>query len=288
VTRLPEQRAIHRSLSQAKGSARSSGEVASPHRAGHYSGLHPEDQPYQTDDVHDPRRTSRRQEPIPIDEEYEYEIDEGYEEPPRRPSSVRRYAPVQPAYPQAVWRVQYHSTPIPLRASRTQTQEYPPPAPERPPEPEPRRRRPRARPRLHWMVYVGGALCLMLVGWQALTALGQWVQGKEDDMQYGYPRTYQTDAVVGHQDSEAHPSHFIVLNLRGHIFIYELPGGDGTRTRIYTGPVLYAPGSDQTPVTIQFQDTGGKGLPDLILVVGTERFMYHNTGTTFVPPKPNQ
>src|SRR6266487_4661311 len=50
-----------------------------------------------------------------------------------------------------------------------------------------------------------------------------------DIWHYGYPRTYQTDAVVGHGDSLAHPSHFIAINLDGHLEVIELSGGDPKR-----------------------------------------------------------
>ncbi len=32
-----------------------------------------------------------------------------------------------------------------------------------------------------------------------------------------YPRTFQVDAVVGHNDSATNPSHFIAMNLNGRI-----------------------------------------------------------------------
>ena len=39
-----------------------------------------------------------------------------------------------------------------------------------------------------------------------------WGGQLHDNLVYGTPRTYQTDAVVGHGDSKAHPSHFIAIN----------------------------------------------------------------------------
>jgi hypothetical protein len=101
MSRVPEQRAVHRPMPQRNASARPDEEVASPHRAGHYSGLHPEDQPYQTDDVRDPRRALRHSEPIPVDDEYGYEGDQGYDDPPRLPSSVRRYQSMPLASPRS-------------------------------------------------------------------------------------------------------------------------------------------------------------------------------------------
>jgi hypothetical protein len=312
MTNIPEQRAHHRRVFQSPVSARSYEETASPHRAGHYSGLHPEDQPSQSEEIRDARRTVRRPEPVQVDDEFEEEAyeeeeddgtDTGYDDPPRMPSSVRRYGPVQPAYPRSVVRFQYYNSAVPPRASRTQTQDYPPPAPKPSPhsEPEPRTMRPaperrtttpqprrRSGPRLHWLVYVGGAMLLMMIGWMALSEFANWWQTTQDTLHYGYPRTFQVDAVVGHADSAAHPSHFIALNLHGQIRIIEFPGGDVTRAKVYIGPDLMGPGQDLTPVTLSFKDTSGNGKPEMIVTVGTAHYLYRNAGSTFVPPKPSQ
>jgi len=39
--------------------------------------------------------------------------------------------------------------------------------------------------------------------------------------------------VVGHNDSEAHPSHFIAINVDRHVDVIEFPGGDASKARIY-------------------------------------------------------
>jgi hypothetical protein len=281
--RLPVQPGVPRSFPKPNAPASADAEVASPHRAGHYSGLHPEDQPYQSEEIRAQRRaTTRRPEPVPVDDEFEeeedYEIDTGYDDAPRLPTSTRRYAPVQPAAPRTIMRVQHHSA-IPPRASRTQEQQTAEP---RTTEPQQRQR---SGPRFHPLFYVGlGMLLVVGVGVVVLT-VAQWWQVKQQDMQYGRPRTYQTDAVVGHDDSPQHPSHFIVLNLHGHTCIIEFPGGDAAKAKIYIGPILYDQGGDLTPVTIQFQDDG-TGKPDMILHVGNQQFLYRNTGKTFTPPTP--
>ncbi|WP_244421982.1 hypothetical protein [Ktedonobacter racemifer] len=78
-----------------------------------------------------------------------------------------------------------------------------------------------------WPAYVGLAGVLMVGGWLGIGALSQGWQTWQDDVHYGRPRTYQTDAVVGHNhDTSATPSHFIVLNLHGQITVIELPAGD--------------------------------------------------------------
>ncbi len=152
-------------------------------------------------------------------------IDEGLEERPAR-SSARRYRSTMTAEQQ--------TAPIARRRS------------------------------LHWTVLVGLTLLCMLVGFLVFSALATWWQHTEDSLRYGMPRTYQMDAVVGHQDSAAHPSHFIALNLDGHLSVIEMPGGDVSKTVIYAGPVLYGQDADLVAVTLSIGHDG-QGKPELIL-----------------------
>ena len=86
--------------------------------------------------------------------------------------------------------------------------------------------------RFHWLVWVGLALCTMWVGYVILTFVGNWLQARYDDAVYGRPRTYQTDAVVGHSDSPTNPSHYQCLNLNKRIQVIEFPGGDSSKSRV--------------------------------------------------------
>lgn len=92
----------------------------------------------------------------------------------------------------------------------------------------------------------------MLVGCLGINVGIQTFQGWQDDMHYGRPRTYQTDAVVGHNhDSSANPSHFIVLNLHGQIMVIEIAAGDPGKTHLYkTGLNLLGNGQDMTPAQV--------------------------------------
>ncbi len=152
---------------------------------------------------------------------------------------------------------------IPLRASRAgvQTQEQEPPAP---------------RPRVPWLLWAGVAILIMLLGYVAVSVLGSWWQTTQDDWHYGRPRTFQIDAVVGHGDSPAHPSHFIVLNLQGRIEVIEFPGADPTHARLYLGPMLLGKGADLAPVTLSFQDVNGDGRPDMLIHVQDSTFVFLN------------
>ena len=153
-------------------------------------------------------------------------IDEGLDERPAR-SSARRYRSTMTTQEQP---------PVPTRAHRG----------------------------LHWTVLVGLTLLCMLVGFLVFSALATWWQHTEDDLHYGMPRTFQMDAVVWHQDSAAHPSHFIALNLGGHLSVIEMPGGDVSKTVIYAGPVLYGQDADLVAVTLSLAHDG-QGKPELIL-----------------------
>jgi hypothetical protein len=148
------------------------------------------------------------------------------------------------------------------------------------------RSRNRSRMRFHWLVFVGLAMFIMIIGWVAFNALGSWWQVTQNDWLYGRPRTFQTDAVVGHNDSASNPSHFIAINLNRHILIIELPGGDSSKARIYSGPILIGQGQDLTPVTLSFRDTNGDRRPDVIVNVQDSYFVFLNDGSTFRPARP--
>ena len=139
--------------------------------------------------------------------------------------------------------------------------------------------------RFHWTVYVGAAMLIMLAGWIAFSSLSNWWQVTTDDWHYGRPRTFQTDAVVGHNDSAANPSHFIALNLQRHVEIIEMPGGDASKAKIYTGPVLVGQGQDLAVVTLSFKDVNDDGKPDMILNIQDSRFVFINDNGGFRPAR---
>jgi hypothetical protein len=126
-------------------------------------------------------------------------------------------------------------------------------------------------------------MLVMAVLFLALSAFGSWWRIHQDDVTYGRPRTFQTDAVVGHSDSASNPSHFIFLNLNRHVEIIELPAGDATHARIYNGPTLFGDGQDLTPVTAEFRDVNGDGKPDMIVHIQDQRLVFINDGTQFRP-----
>ncbi|HZR39607.1 MAG TPA: hypothetical protein VFB12_05810 [Ktedonobacteraceae bacterium] len=150
---------------------------------------------------------------------------------------------------------------------------------------EPQLRHSRSGPLTHtherefpWVsVLIGMVVMILLV--MALSAIASWWQGYQDDIHFGRPRTYQFDAVVGHEDSSSNPTHFICLNLHGHVEIIEIPGGDASHTRVFNGPTLLGPGQDLTPVTGEIRDIDGK--PDLVVHIQGQQIIFINDGQTF-------
>lgn len=137
---------------------------------------------------------------------------------------------------------------------------------------------------VHWLLYVGlgmlAALALWALGANALT----WGTNEYNNILYGYPRTFQTDAVVGHNDSSRNPSHFVAVNLHGQIIIFELPGGDPSKSQDYVGPDLIGPQDDLLPVTLSFSDVNHDGALDMIVHVSDKDFVFCNN-LTAKPPK---
>ncbi len=218
---------------------------ASRHQVGHFVGMHPEDQPYQT-------RQQRASYGNSFNAADAGEQDEGAFMHPTRMGTSARHLGIAP----------YNYGPPHTMEAQEELQ--------------PRRR-------LHWLARLGIMLTLVLLGWLLLSEAAVWTQHALDTWHYGYPRTYQTDAVVGHGDSLAHPSHFIAINLDGHLEVIELSGGDPKRAHIYVGPTLSGDGRDEIPVTLSFQDVNGDGKPDLVILFNGIEVVYLNTGTTFQP-----
>ncbi len=113
----------------------------------------------------------------------------------------------------------------------------------------------------------------------SFNAMHSWWQVYQDDIHYGNPRTSHLEAVVGHGDSISNPSEFIFTNLHGHIQIIEIPGGDASRIRDFSGPTLFGNGADLAVPTGTLRNDDGHY--DLILHVQDQQIVYVNDGTTF-------
>lgn len=138
--------------------------------------------------------------------------------------------------------------------------------------------------RQHPLLLLGIGMSIALLSWMLLMQAVAWTGARLDDLRYGTPRTYQTDAVVGHHDSPAHPSHFIVENWHAHVIVIEFPGGDPTKAVVYAGPTLFGGGQDETPVTVSFLDAAHNGHPEMILhLQGTQALFTNGSDDQFHP-----
>jgi hypothetical protein len=195
----------------------------------------------------------------------------------RMPSSARRYVSTetQRATPTAVVKVTDHRGQQPAypRASRAQEvrQEEPRPfIPQREP----------GRLQKHWRVYLVSGAILMTIGWFLITLMVNWINVTLDDLHYGRPRTYQTDADVGHGGI----SHFTVENINGQIYIMEIVESDPKKSSLLTGPQLAGGEADLLPVTITFKDVNNDGYPEMIVFVnGQSMETFTNTKDGFKP-----
>jgi hypothetical protein len=243
---------------------------SNPHRVGHQAGLHPEDYPYittgQTPVIRQRYATSGRGN---IEDELE-EGDEFYET--RLPTSARRYnAPQDGQVIRAGNKriIVHYEEPPPVRRRRILKEQH-----EKP------------RSGFHWLFIVGLVLLIGIAGFAILNTLSSLWQQKQDDWTYGFsPRTYQTDAVVGHSDSSTNPSHFFAFNLKGQITVIELPGGDASKARSYQITVI-PDNQGNPPVKVVFQDLNHDGKLDMLVEIGDPgsfvTVMLFNNGTQFV------
>lgn len=144
--------------------------------------------------------------------------------------------------------------------------------------------------KVHWLLPVGIGMIAMLVLWELGSLALAWGLARADDLRYGNPRTYQTNAVVGHGgDSALHPSHFIAINLNRQAIVVEFPAGSQVGALSYVVPYyILGPGGDLTPITLEFRDVTGDGKPDMIIHIHLQAqdqtFVFVNDGTKFRPP----
>ncbi len=248
---MREQRGINTNTFKRRASLPPEEVAASYHRVGTRAGLHPEDTPSITYGNKPPGRTYFTTR-TGLPPGYNHE-DNGYDEPRTRSTVVVRGRP----YTQVeTVRVREADE----RAASLQ------------------------RRHLHPLVYVGVSMLFLSLFIAAYTFIPQLWQRHLDDLTYGYPRTYQTDANVGHGGV----SHFLVLNTHGTIEVVELPPDPTKNTpRLYLITSFANEGADLIPATVSFHDLTGDGRQDMIVTVynGANPTIYqlYNDGTQFKP-----
>ncbi|MBV8694734.1 MAG: hypothetical protein JO183_04505 [Ktedonobacteraceae bacterium] len=217
--------------------------------------------------------------PLPITQHLHQEDD--YPEPPRSGTSIVRL-----------------NNPVPPRTTGSQPSAIPPRRQQRGRDSSSPRLRTttqqhKTERKVHWLLPLGIGMVAMLVLWVTASWLLAWATQRYDDIRYGIPRTYQTDAVVGHGgDSAEHPSHFIALNLNRQAVVIELMAGDPAKSFTYVVPFyIVAQDADLTPITVEFRDVTGNHRKDMIIHIHLhsqdQTFVFVNDGTKFRPPNAN-
>jgi hypothetical protein len=121
----------------------------------------------------------------------------------------------------------------------------------------------------------------LIVAYAFLSLLTGWGKIWIDDMRYGRPRTQQLSGMVGHNEANGQPTHFIAMNLNRRVVVIEMPGGDVGKAQTLQGPYLFGANEDLTPVGLRLHDVNGDAKQDLVVSVKSEEIIYINTGDTF-------
>ena len=140
---------------------------------------------------------------------------------------------------------------------------------------------PPPKKRTHWLLYIGIGMLVMLTIWFSAQMLDTWWIQHQMDSTYGFPRTYQVDAIVYPGDTSNNLSHYIFLNLNGTVEIIEFPHGDSSHARIYKSITILSDSADLVPVTGEFKVVDGK--VEMIVHIQDQRIIYINDGTQFKP-----
>jgi len=123
-------------------------------------------------------------------------------------------------------------------------------------------------------------LCVIALALVA-SNLFTWGQTRIDDLRFGRPRTMQLSGFVGHNDNAGTPTQFIAMNLNRRVVVFEVPGGDVSKTRTLTGPYLFGADEDLTPVRLRLAYVNADREQDLIVSVKNEEIIYINENANF-------
>ena len=249
---------------------------ADPSYSGHKAGIEPEHRPFDSQQL----------------TQGDYELEEDEEYYATRPhSSVRRYQQMPLSTTKGRVNVVEHYHDTPLRSHRTNYKQLQPPHQRERYTDEVETALPNAKQHkrsIHPLLYLGVGMIAMLALVVLVFSGWNWIQITKDDLTYGRPRTFHIDAVVGHNDSVANPSHFIALNLNRHVQVIEIPGQDSTKERTFQITTLFGDGEDLTPVTLSFRDVNGDGKPDMLIHIQEQTLVMINDNGTFRPAKPGE
>ena len=138
---------------------------------------------------------------------------------------------------------------------------------------------PRQRGRAHPLFIVGIAIFCIALGIWGATIVPPAIQNMQNNANYGYPRTQQVSANVGHGGI----SHFIALNNNGTLEVIELPTDPAQGPHLYVLATLSGQGADLSPLIIHFLDANGDGKLDLVAICNGIEYIWYNNGKTFAP-----
>jgi len=208
-------------------------------------------------------------------------------EPPRHNTSAIRLD-IPPGLRNRTTGSHQPTSAIPSRRQQVPTKNVPMRPVPRPAPPTQKKSSEHSRFNVHWLLPVGIAMVILVILWMVGSAALAWGHQRLDDLQYGNPRTYQTDMVVGHNDGPKNPSHFIALNLHSQIIVVEFMGGNPQKAVTYVTPVFIAgANSDLAPVTLEFRDVNGDGKLDMLVHIhlsGQDQVsVFINDGQKFRP-----
>ena len=132
-----------------------------------------------------------------------------------------------------------------------------------------------------WRAAALAYLLLLILGYLLLNPVFAWGQRRLDDLRYGFPRTTQLEAYVGHNEVGGAPTHLVALNLHRQVSVLELPGGDPAQVRVVAGPYLVGGDGEYVVPHLALQDVDGDGNVDLLLQLRDEVVVYLNKDGTF-------
>lgn len=186
---------------------------------------------------------------------------------PRSGTSVVRYGGQTTS---AIPRLTQPATPIPQRQSKNTVRDQSSPRAPRPgmamSSPPVRKEGTVQRLKhMHWLFLVGLGMAIVISLWVAGSVGLSWGTQVYNNLTYGTPRTYQTDAVVGHGDSTAKPSHFIAMNWNHQAMVIEFKAGDPKQSVSYVAPIYIVGDDGLAPVTLEFRDVNSDKAVDMIV-----------------------
>ena len=123
-------------------------------------------------------------------------------------------------------------------------------------------------------------LCFVAIAMVA-NSLVTWGRIKLDDVRYGRPRTTQLAGHVGHEETSGLPTQFVAMNLNRRVVVFEIPGGDASKTRTLTGPYLFGANEDLTPVGLRLAYINADREADLVVSVKDEEIIYINENASY-------